>query len=261
MLQYSQNLRNPYYFFTDNILFNISSDQHNDGCGLHLVSYEQKLDKDGQPVTKTVKVKETYLDETHTPIESESEKEVPVYTDEINVEKCKMVFPYFIVRNEYKADEESEAEAYDKTYFIQNTISVGDKSEAISGEEKLVKFVRNNEHTDDSDTDYLTYFRDGILEDVKKFIKKGYTIEKIKTILPYWAFESNVDEECIMDGRKVTFKSVEGFELITEEEIFDALYAMIKKETIDFANNKLAPYGKKVKNDAINIDKDNVTDV
>lgn len=262
MLQYSQSLRNPFYFFTDNILFKIGSEQDNDGCGDHLVTYQQSTDKNGQPITKTVKTGDTYLDDTHTSRKASSNMEVPVYGDDLDLVKCRKVFPKFVVNYETVPDgAETEATQFSKTYFIQNAIAVGDKCKPIDGEEVLVEFVMNNEHTDDSDTDYLSYFRDGIAEDIQNYFKKGYDINKIKASMPYWVFESNVDNEYLVDGKKVKFTGLEGFAPITEDEMWNSFYKRIESDTIDFADKKLAAYGKKVKKDTIKIDKETVEDV
>ena len=263
MLQYSQSLRNPFYFFTDNILFKIDSEQDNDGCGNHLVTYQQSTDKNGQPITKTVKIGDRYLDETHTLRKALSNMEVPVYSDDLDLAKCRKVFPNFVVNYETVPDEgETEVTQFSKTYFIQNAIAVGDKCQAIDGERILVKFVMNNVHDDESDTDYLSYFRDGIAEDIQNYFKKGYDINKIKASMPYWVFKSNVDNEYLVDGKKVKFTGLEGFALITEDEMWDGLYKRIETDTNEFANKKLAAYGKKIKiENTIIINKDTVKDI
>ena len=138
MVKYTTTLKNPFYFITNEVLFNINEKQDNDECGQHLVTYKQSLDKDGNPIYKTARSGTYYLDEHHNKILNDSGSDISyvVYGDVVDNEKCKDIFPSFDVVY-YQNTGTINYETI--TYYIQDLIADGDKF--IDG-----KFVRNDIH-------------------------------------------------------------------------------------------------------------------
>ena len=153
MIQYSTTLKNNYYFFTNNVIYNdsdyehindgilinIDSNQDKDNCGLHLVTYLPKLDNTGHVETQEVRNGAVYLDQHHTQIVNKTGDTitVPVYSDNLDHEECKKIFPNFIIGY---YDDSTETPTFEYvTYYLQNMIEIGDRF--IDG-----TFVRNNIH-------------------------------------------------------------------------------------------------------------------
>ena len=150
MIRYTTTLKNPYYFIADNILFNISEKQDADKCGQHLVTYKQSVDKDNNPIFKTVKNGGYYLDEHHNKLinESGSEIMVPLYGDKVDDEECEKIFPNFKIG--YYMLENGILKYEYITYYLQDLIAVGDRYINDA-------FVRNNIHNNDDTQDINKY--------------------------------------------------------------------------------------------------------
>ena len=337
MIKYTKTLRNPYYFIADDILFKISENQDTDGCGQHLVTYQQNVDKNGEKVFTTVRNGRYYFDEHHNKIKNDSGGDVivPSYGDKLNDEECKKIFPYFEVGYYYMEGNNIRYED-NVTYYIQDLIAVGDrfingtfvrnnihnnddsdttedeskyyhwngetyvelfftKKEELPNEESdeyikvnndffhwnettydLIEFndfetlpdtnegeyirVTNNDNSltpdmeglidneEEKDTPYIVEFTNSILKDIEKYVKSGYSFDKVKNAAPYWFLESNYGKEYTVNGKKmILFYVSNNIKQLSDNDLMDNIYETINKMVVDYADKLLKPYDLRMK--------------
>lgn len=242
-------LSNPYYFFNNNVLYEISETNDEDGCGRHLVKFITEK--------KTVKKGDTYYDEFNNKCVAEEDGTVDVATTTVNIEECKKVFPYFSVTYEDKETHEQGI----KYYWLQDMIADGDTL-------KSGKFVINQVHDNPDNAEnpapeysYKTKFVDSINSDIDSYIAKGLSIDEIKEKLPYYVFAQRGDEVTI-NGRTVVVTDV-SISTVTDENMLTKVYEIINKKTIEYADGLLKKYGKEVneKEDLVWVDNTKVKDI
>lgn len=242
-------LSNPYYFFNNNVLYEISETNDKDGCGKHLVKFITEK--------KTVKKGDTYYDESNNKCVAEEDGTVDVATTTVDVEYCKDVFPNFYV--EYQDKETGEQGI--KYYWLQDMIADGDTLE--SG-----KFVINQVHENPDNGEnpapeysYETKFVNSINSDIDSYIAKELSIDEIKEKLPYYVFAQQGDEVTI-NGRTVVVTGV-SIPTVTDENMLTKAYEIINKKTIEYADGLLKKYRKEVmdKEDLVWVDNTKVKDI
>jgi len=280
MIQYTTTLKNPYYFTTSNVLFKISNIQDNDECGTHLVFYKKLLDKNGQVMKKSVKKGEYYLDKNHNSIKSETNQEVDVYGNELDHEKNvdyqngweekAGAFKYSYFKVTYQTvpdpdDENQNTETFEKYYYLQNMIEIGDSFDNNHF------FKRNNNHSSNAsaDTSYINEFSNSIKEDIKKMVRNGSSKEQIMKNIPNWFFESNVgdsEKTFIVDKKKVIITNVSFADTtndklqISDNDLDGLIIDTINEDTVKFANEKLKNISKKLSNETI-VTKNNIVNL
>lgn len=282
-------LSNPYYFFNNNVLYEISNTNDKDGCGKHLVKFVTE--------EKTVKKGDTYYDEFNNKCVAEEDGTVNVATTTVNVEYCKDVFPNFYV--EYQDKETGENGT--KYYWLQDMITDGDTLE--NGKFVINQVHENPENSDNStpktsinpdlypgdpipasgnivdvgeqtigDQDgtgsgtkeeysYLSKFVDSINSDIDSYISKELSIDEIKEKLPYYVFAQEGDEVTI-NGRTVVVTNV-SIPTVKDEDMLTKTYEIINKKTIEYADGMLKKYKKEVdgKEDLVWVDETKVKDI
>ena len=282
-------LSNPYYFFNNNVLYEISNTNDKDGCGKHLVKFITE--------EKTVKKGDTYYDEFNNKCVAEESGTVNVATTTVDVEYCKNVFPNFYV--EYQDKETGEKGT--KYYWLQDMIADGDTLE--SG-----KFVINQVHENPDNAEnsnpktginpginpgdptpvtgdvvdggeqtiggqdgtgsgtkeeysYLSKFIDSVNSDIDSYIAKELSMDEIKEKLPYYVFAQEGDEVTI-NGRTVVVTNV-SIPTVKDEDMLAKAYEIINKKTIEYADGLLKKYRKEVdgKEDLVWVDETKVKDI
>lgn len=280
---------NPYYFFSNNVLYEISNTNDKDGCGKHLVKFITE--------EKTVKKGDTYYDEFNNKCVAEEDGTVNVATTTVDVEYCKDVFPNFYV--EYQDKETGEKGT--KYYWLQDMIADGDTLE--SGKFVINQVHENPENAENSipktgintgtytgdpmpatgdivdggeqtinDQDgtgsdgkeeysYLSKFVDSINSDIDSYIAKELSMDEIKEKLPYYVFAQEGDEITI-NGRTVVVTNV-SIPTVKDEDMLAKAYEIINKKTIEYADGLLKKYRKEVdgKEDLVWVDETKVKDI
>lgn len=242
-------LSNPYYFFNNNVLYEISDTNDKDGCGKHLVKFITE--------EKTVKKGDIYYDECNNKCVAEEDGTVNVATTTVNVERCKDVFPYFSVTYE---DNETGEQGI-KYYWLQDMIADGDTLE--SGRFVINQVHENPDNAENPATEYsyLSKFIDSINSDIDSYIAKELSMDEIKEKLPYYVFAQEGDEVTI-NGRTVVVTNV-SFSTVKDEDMLTKAYEIINKKTIEYADGLLKKYKKEVKEkeDLVWVDEAKVKDI
>lgn len=250
MIQPKTTLNNYYYFINGNIVFDIKNYNDQDGCGVHKVTYltEPKVIEEGHHYT-----------DLHGDVQTaETEGTYQVSTGNLNETECAKVFPHFMVNYH-----DREGNQYVVYYWLQNLIKDGDKLQSN-------KFVMNTTHG----AGYLNVFEDSIDETIANYAKNGYTLEQIMNMMPKYCFNPITveDEETTFeinktyiykDGRKIEVRYVNamGIAMRTPEYVMDIIYAAINEQTKEFANKKLKVHDKKLNDNIVIVDKNNVVDI
>lgn len=280
-------LSNPYYFFNNNVLYEISNTNDKDGCGKHLVKFVTE--------EKTVKKGDTYYDEFNNKCVAEENGTVNVATTTVDVEYCKDVFPNFYV--EYQDKETGEKGT--KYYWLQDMIADGDTLESgkfvinqvhenpDNAENSIPKTgintgtftgdpmpatgdfvdggdqtINDQDGTGSGDTkeeySYLSKFVDSINSDIDSYIAKELSMDEIKEKLPYYVFAQEGDEVTI-NGRTVVVTNV-SIPTVKDEDMLTKAYEIINKKTIEYADGLLKKYEKEVdgKEDLVWVDETKV---
>lgn len=229
---YPQNLVNYFYFISEEggIVFDILTANNKDGCGVHLVKYETK--------PQVLEEGDKYLDDTNTKQTVETAGTYQVSTGKINKEANSTIFPCIIV----ESTPEGETENIKSYFFFQQLIHDGDKYSSNT-------FIKAH-NTDDTAT-YMDDVMKSVAEEITNMVKKGYTLDKIKSTLPWWVFAAEGTETYI-NGKKNTVVS-NSFDnsMLTDENIMNAIVNIIDQQVVAYANEKLKPQGKKLSVDTL----------
>ena len=224
----AKTLNNPYYFISNNTIFEISFNKNGDGdCAKHKVTYETE--------DKFLKMGTKYCDKHGDWMVAENDGMYSVKTDKLNEPVCKVTFPHFTVTYV----NEDDAATLKVTYWLQNMIQDGDSVE----NEGIVEspFIMNV-HSATEYTDYLTCFKYNFVEEIKRLLTKGYTIDEIKKRVPHYCFET-------YDYKTQGYTymgEVEGFDPITDEELEQMAIDAVNENVIAYANSQLKKYCRKV---------------
>lgn len=282
-------LSNPYYFFNNDVLYEISNTNDKDGCGKHLVKFITE--------EKTVKKGNTYYDEFNNKCVAEEDGTVNVATTTVDVEYCKDVFPNFYV--EYQDKETGEKGT--KYYWLQDMIADGDTLESgkfvinqvhenpdnaensipktgintgtytgdpmpatgdvVDGGEQTINDQDGTGSDAKEEYSYLSKFIDSINSDIDSYIAKELSMDEIKEKLPYYVFAQEGDEVTI-NGRIVVVTNV-SIPTVKDEDMLTKAYEIINKKTIEYADGLLKKYRKEVdgKEDLAWVDETKVKDI
>ena len=250
MIQPKTTLSNYYYFFNDNIVFDIKNYNDEDKCGKHKVTYLTE----GKKVEKG----HNYIDLHGDFQKAETEGTYQVSTGKLDEAECAKVFPHFNVNYQ-----DSEGNQYTVYYWLQNLIKDGDKLQ--DG-----RFVMNETHGGN----YLTVFEKSIDETIAEYAKSGLTVEQIMRKMPKYCFSAITAEDekttfeinkthIYKDGKKieVSYVNVTGLSSRNADYVMGIVYNAIDEQTKDFANEKLKVHGKKLDENATLISKNNVVNI
>jgi len=240
------DLKNPYYYVNDNVLYAISDTQMDENLaeiedkriGEHLVVYVTEE----QELAKGTKYRDLHNDEQTALVDGLYQ----VSTNKINVEECKAIFPYCTV-----SYEDDDSNTYEEIYWLQDYIKVGDK------------FV--NGHFESYHSDYQKDYENKAIVEIGKLIDKGTNLNQIISKFPYYIFDSAMIEDKVKinteDGQKmVTYNGVEGVTTKSTKDMKDIIAKSVQDKTVAFANQKLDAYNLKVTDDAIDINSSTVVD-
>ena len=155
------------------------------------------------------------------------------------------IFPSFKVS--YTVD----SETVDVYYFLQDLIIDGDK---FVGN----KFVHQHPKKDEEgqSTTPLTYqqlFDNSVQEDIEKYADRGYTLDRIKQLLPSYVFAVTGEEQAVSfrdnDGKLLTgtMTGVTGITTYTEAQITELIYETLNQKAKDYTNGLLKPHKMQLK--------------
>lgn len=244
---YPKALQNYFYFINSNVVYNISTSNDKDECGLHKVKY---LTED-----KLVAKDDTYYDDTNTLKKATEAGTVQASTGKIDEASNSSIFPNVkVVTNPYKSDGSVDTTTENSYYFwYQYLIKDGDKFTS--------KFVYNK-HGEDDYSDYLEIVKAGINEDIDTMVAKGYTLEAIKSSLPWWVW-AKAGDDVVINGKKEIVKTASEIASdFNDAKITTAINEKINEMVLAYANEKLKQHGKKfcgpvdVTTNAIDIDEE-----
>jgi len=241
-----QDLKNPYYYVNDNVLYAISDSQLDEKLaeiedkriGEHFVVYvtEEKELVEG----------EKYMDLHNDEQIASADGTYNVSTDVIDVEECKAIFPYCTV-----SYEDDDSNTYEKIYWLQDYIKVGDK------------FV--NGHFESYLSNYQKDYENKVIVEVSKLIGKETQMSQIISKFPHYVFDpSLVDGQIKIDtesGQKmVNYTGASGVTTKSNDDMKEMIAESVQEKTVAFANQKLDSYNLKVTDDAIDINSSTVVD-
>lgn len=288
MITPKTTLKNPYYFFNENVLYEIKDYNDDDNCGVHKVFFVTE--------EKEVKAGDTYYDVNGNKVVATEDGTVAASTGAIDEEKSLGIFPGFYVQYDVVSEELYGQKKY---YWLQDMIADGD---TIDGEGK---FLINQNHGNDTNkrivpgasvTDngdigpvshdfidggsldaaggsenegnaeitYMSKFIDSVNKDLTFYTERGYSVNEIKQKMPYYVFEHEESEEILINGKKATNVQVssEFFTPVSDEKLLEGAYDVINLQAMDFADSKLKKFGKKViRENVVWVDKDKVEDI
>lgn len=171
------------------------------------------------------------------------------------------IFPSFKVS--YTVENNETIDVY---YFLQNLIEDGDKF--VGGE-----FVNQHPQKDEDGEplspipSYLDLFNDSVKQDISIYVDRGYTVEKIKQLLPGYIFAIGEEDECVTfcdnDGKKYTGKlsGVEGIATYDDGDIMELVYKTLNEKAKEYTNGILKPYGKQLKKEVDIVIEENIEDI
>ena len=236
---YPQNLVNYFYFISEEgVVFDILSANDKDGCGVHIVKYVTKA--------QTLEAGDKYLDATNTQCVAETDGSYQVSTGKIDKEANSGIFPCIVV----ESTPEGEDENIKSYFFFQQLIHDGDKYASN-------KFSKS--HNTSETATYMDDVNKAIVEEITNMVKKGYTIDKIKDSLPWWVFAKEGTETYINGKKNTVVSNTYDNSELTDENLMNAIIAIIDQQVVGYTNQKLKPHGKKLSVDTL-ISIDNVVD-
>ena len=124
MITPKTTLKNPYYFFNENVLYEIKDYNDDDNCGVHKVFFVTE--------EKEVKSGDTYYDVNGNKVVATEDGTVAASTGAIDEEKSLGIFPGFYVQYDVVSEELYGQKKY---YWLQDMIADGD---TIDGEGKFL---------------------------------------------------------------------------------------------------------------------------
>ncbi len=178
------------------------------------------------------------------------------YTEDGKIDESanSSIFPVVkVVTNEKKED--GTYDTTDKTYYYwyQHLIKDGDK---FTGG----KFVYNKHNDKDPYTEYMDIVKESVNNDIDTMVSKGYTLDDIKSNLPWWVY-AQANDVIVSNGKYEKVKTASSLASdFSDNKLTTLINAKINEMVTDFVNEKLAKHGKKicstldVTSDAIDID-------
>lgn len=270
MINPTTTLNNPYYFFNNNVLYNISNSNTEDEAGEHLVTYEltpDVLSKDDEYLDAHGDVQVVPPDGGE-PIDGQEDKYlISIKTNTLNDEECAKTFPHFVVNYEtIPEDEESMTQQIHVYYWLQSLINDGD---TVVDNDGAKKFVQRGE------VSYIQQFNNSVEEELNELIQNSMTLDNIKKRIPIYCFdpgEEGIETTISVDGKQTKVKYVgttldvpttteatesevtlestseptESIVHFTDNEILESCYNAINDKLVAYCDNLLAKYGKEL---------------